>query len=426
MKNEKQNFIDKLDTEKLALIAKIILGLQLIILVSLSIFVIKNDYARKSLFECEKLVINKVILNTGNYKGFTDFGMFTSFSKYEYKNGSVLYGNFDGFSVNGKGIIKSPDEGIYIGEFKNSQKDGIGTFTWYEGSIYRGEWSEDKIEGEGIYIDAENARYEGIFKNNKIYDGTYTEINDLASYYVNYKEGKITTSRIEFRDGSVYEGEMNDVSIDGTGKFTFSNGDSYVGEFKNGKREGQGRYILSDGSFYEGTWEDDKLSGDNKVFYINTEGINVVSDLATEKTYYEYVYKSSDGTYTYDISNNQINKVKVELTNGNKYEGNIDGKNGTVTINYSNGDSFVGKIENGKKETYGTYTWANGAKYIGDWENDEINGNGTYYYSSGESAIKIYGSFVNGKPDGECRYYISDTKFYKTKWSNGVCTEVSE
>ena len=406
MKNEKQKFVDKLNDEKLLLIAKIIISLQLIILICLSIFVIKNDYARKSLYECENLVINKVILNTGTYKGFTDFGSFTSFSKYEYKNGSVLYGNFDGFSVNGKGIIKSPDEGIYIGEFKDSKKDGIGTFTWYEGSIYRGEWSEDKIEGEGIYIDAENARYEGIFKNNKIYDGTYTEINDLASYYVNYKEGKITTSRIEFKDGSVYEGEMNDVSLNGTGKFTFSNGDSYEGTFKNGKRNGQGRYIWADGSFCEGIWNDDKLSDGDKE--------NAV------------VYKSSDGTYTYDISGNQVNKVKVELTNGNKYEGNIDGKNGSVTINYSNGDNFIGYTQNGKKDMYGTYTWANGAKYVGDWDNDEINGIGTYYYPAGESAVKLYGKFVNGKPDGECNYYISDIKYYKTKWSNGVCTEVSE
>ena len=46
------------------------------------------------------------------------------------------------------------------------------------------------------------------------------------------------------------------------------------------------------------------------------------------------------------------------------------------TIHYENGDVYVGNLENGKKEGYGTYKTSNGIYYEGYFKNDEKHGSG--------------------------------------------------
>jgi 1-phosphatidylinositol-4-phosphate 5-kinase len=50
--------------------------------------------------------------------------------------------------MEGKGISKS-SEGMYDGEWKNSEMEGKGTFTWTDKSYYVGEWKEGRRDGAG-------------------------------------------------------------------------------------------------------------------------------------------------------------------------------------------------------------------------------------------------------------------------------------
>jgi len=46
------------------------------------------------------------------------------------------------------------------------------------------------------------------------------------------------------------------------------------------------------------------------------------------------------------------------------------------TIHYENGDVYIGALENGKKEGYGTYKTISGSYYEGNFKNDEKHGHG--------------------------------------------------
>ena len=104
------------------------------------------------------------------------------------------------------------------------------------------------------------------------------------------------------------------------------------------------------------------------------------------------------------------------------------------TINYDNGDKYVGEVSYGDPHGHGTYTWAKGSKYVGEWKNGKRHGQGTFTYANGEKYVgefkygngwngiayaddgTIKGKFIEGvMQSGEfaCvkeRYYIEDGK----------------
>ena len=68
------------------------------------------------------------------------------------------------------------------------------------------------------------------------------------------------------------------------------------------------------------------------------------------------------------------------------------------TINYSNGDIYVGELRDGQRSGHGTYTYANGDVYVGEFKDDERNGQGTLTFGPGDFKGVIY---VGRWRDGE-------------------------
>ena len=62
------------------------------------------------------------------------------------------------------------------------------------------------------------------------------------------------------------------------------------------------------------------------------------------------------------------------------------------TINYDDGDKYVGDVSNGLKHGHGTYFHVHGTKYIGEWK-DDYEWNGIQYYVDGT----VEGTFSNGE-----------------------------
>ena len=48
------------------------------------------------------------------------------------------------------------------------------------------------------------------------------------------------------------------------------------------------------------------------------------------------------------------------------------------TINYANGDVYVGEVRNGELNGQGTYTNVNGDVYVGEFREDQIKGQRTF------------------------------------------------
>lgn len=71
------------------------------------------------------------------------------------------------------------------------------------------------------------------------------------------------------KDGSKYEGDVEDGKTHGQGVYVFGSGefkgDRYEGQFKDGKFNGQGVYVWKDGRRYEGAWENNQRHGLGKM-----------------------------------------------------------------------------------------------------------------------------------------------------------------
>ena len=80
--------------------------------------------------------------------------------------------------------------------------------------------------------------------------------------------------------------------------------------------------------------------------------------------------------------------------NGDRYEGEFEynGMHGTGTLNYANGEKYIGSWVGGKKRGHGVYYWPNGKRYEGEFKDDKKHGIGSLIYINGEVA---YGKWVD-------------------------------
>ena len=157
----------------------------------------------------------------------------------------------------------------------------------------------------------------------------YADKNDV------FLEGLEGVVRIDFSDGSVYKGQVDECLIEltkatcmaGMGVYDSIDGSKYFGSFKGNKPNGSGLFIHLDGQTYEGNFKDGAIHG---------KGIMTYSD-------------------------------------GRRYEGGF--KN-----NMRNGFGIMTYQDRGKYEE--------GSSYQGEWLDDERNGQGVMIYSNDGRRLK--------------------------------------
>ena len=150
---------------------------------------------------------------------------------------------------------------------------------------------------------------------------SYADIREL------FLEGIKGVVKLDFSDGSMYEGQVEECLISnkqitcfkGIGIYTFQTGYRYEGEFKDNKPNGQGVFSSPDGQRYQGGFKDGKLNG---------KGI----------------------------------------------------------MNYPDGRRYEGEYKNNKRDGYGIMTYQDGglyqegSRYEGEWKNDKRDGQGVMTY----------------------------------------------
>ena len=77
-------------------------------------------------------------------------------------------GHFVNDVRHGRGVERTRDGSLYVGEWKRGRHDGWGVFTKSKGDTYRGYWLDGRKLGECVYH----------FHNGDVYDGDF--INDKA------------------------------------------------------------------------------------------------------------------------------------------------------------------------------------------------------------------------------------------------------
>ncbi len=195
--------------------------------------------------------------------------LFTDFSDLEsilFEDGSIYLGQVLNGKRHGIGILNFANGDKYFGEFIEGDKDGIGTYIFANGIKYTGEFKKDIFTGVGTIISNE-IKYSGDFYHNE-YDG-YGILKDLkketvfvggffagekdgvginvkkdSSFIIaNYSADEIfdtTFSYINYNNGDVYIGGLNNCTYSGLGVLFKKEKEIYAGEFSNGKFDGFG------------------------------------------------------------------------------------------------------------------------------------------------------------------------------------------
>ncbi len=190
--------------------------------------------------------------------------------------------------------------------------------------------------------------------------------------------------------------EGNDINKNGKTTFKYSNGDIYTGYFKNGARDGVGTYQYINGNTYTGEWENNVRSG--KGFYKKANGFYV------------------EGTYKNNIVDNvkYYNASKKEITENEFYKTPLE-KNITVKYDYG---TYIGDVQNDKRNGKGKLNYTNGAMYEGDFKDDKIEGNGTMAYSGDTTTYT--GSWANNLPGGlGTKKWTKKGESYTGEWKEG-------
>ena len=85
------------------------------------------------------------------------------------------------------------------------------------------------------------------------------------------------------------------------------------------------------------------------------------------------------------------------------------------TLNYSNGDKYIGEYKNGGADGKGIYTH-DGHRYIGEFKNDSLTGKGLMTYAGGD----IFFGEVNDGARVNGRYFWENGDTYVGEWQNDL------
>ncbi len=117
-------------------------------------------------------------------------------------------------------------------------------------------------------------------------------------------------------------------------------------------------------------------------------------------------------------SNDTVIDTTLNFDNGNKFVGGwrYGNINGFGHYTWDGIGTYKGNWLDGKKHGQGTMVWNDGSKYEGSWALDEFNGNGTYYYNNGDIYV---GEWKNGKKYGKGVFSWKSGDVYDGNWVEG-------
>ena len=344
---------------------------------------------------------------------------------------------------------------IYIGEWKDGQKNGQGTQlygseTQWAGDKYVGQFKSGEFHGQGTYIFSSGDIYAGGFKDNQTSgQGILTRAN--GDRYVGQHEGGSSNGQgtYNYADGRRYVGEWKNDKKNGQGTFNWLNGDKYVGEWQDDKQNGQGSFIRANGDKYVGGFKDNKGSGQGIATSLagtkyfgemkdgkkNGQGTNIWADGSKYVGEWKDNKKNGQGSYTYTDGkvekgiweDDEFQYAKTPSTTNSPVQAtsllncpsdtNVLWHNCFGTYTWSDGEKYVGEFKDGNFNGQGVYTHADGKVEEGTWKDDKLNGQGTYTWSDGD---KYVGEFKDDKRTGQGTFKWSSGDIYVGQWRDDV------
>ncbi len=345
-----------------------------------------------------------------------------------YPNGIEWSGSVDSeMNPAGEGVLKYPSGDVYSGEVFENARNGFGHFVSADGFSYSGEWSDDVFEGSGeasfSFSDGTGWHYAGNWSGGE-FDGFGELSSGHFSYSGEWKNGERLGNGTIFAAGAQYDGELKSDRLNGQGLFVFPNGDYYDGHWVESRQEGFGEYHWKDGSSYVGFWEDGLQNGEGELFF--ADGSSYSGDFVDGKLWGSGIFCYDSGErYEGEFEENKKNGVgSYFFQDGSVYEGEFreDKIDGRGRFLKKDGSFYEGEFKSGKIGGVGSLFVPDGESFVvlysKKWTADSLPLEGTVSFSNGDEFV---GKLQNGKPTeygvwrkrGEKGFSESAYDFYK-------------
>lgn len=250
----------------------------------------------------------------------------------------------------------------YIGEFRNSRREGWGSCIFQDGSKYEGNWINDFPEGAGIKTFPSGKEQKGYWKRGNLEREDQTLVLDQ-------------NRRIGILKSDCISGNCTN----GNGIFLFPNGDIYVGDFVNGKRHGIGVCYYENRSEYRGRWMNDLPNGN---------GTLTLADGSSRMGYWKQGqiqdHQESQGLATSTASVPPARTATIS----NCLAGNCI--NGIGTYQFQDSSRYTGSFVNGLPDGRGTIFYPNGERYEGMLKAGQLHGEGTLIDREGNRIVGLW------------------------------------
>jgi hypothetical protein len=362
-----------------------------------------------------------------------------------WANGKKYVGDWIFDKQSGKGTLTLPDGKQYAGDWEDDMRSGQGIQTRPDGEKYTGEWKKDKRNGQGTENYANGNQYEGIWMDDqrdrvgtqtwpdgKIYAGEWKDDKISGLGTMTYPSGRKDIG--DWKDGIFIKARTYSqvtaipkpaapavLRITGVG---FDDSDGNKNGILDGNEKGAIKFSLSNegkGDAYNLVIHLLDLNATKGLEY---ENIQTIAKLASGKE----ITVQLPVTGSAQLTNGETN-FRIQITEGNGFDADPfeatfktqesvkirpatqaititrapggcvlgDCKDGTGTMNFSDGSKYVGEWKYGKQNGNGTMTFADGNKYIGEWKNGRQNGKGSYTSSLGKYSGDWKDDMKNGR-----------------------------
>ena len=320
----------------------------------------------------------KLRFRNGIYEGLIEGGDAVLAGKFTFDDGRIYIGEFEHNNIKGYGIMKMPNGTFYMGNFRNSIKDGrfivVNKTAIYlnPSSYFVGDYSNDRRNGQGYEISGTTVI--SSYYQDDIGYGNAFSFDAYRGYETRYyNNGKldfgnsINKRSIKFdlcEEIILYGDNGNGISSAKAISVDFY--DHYIGRLN--------RLNNNDSALYNFECDGFKINNKDSIHVIFTQGHFKHTDYA------KYV---SGNVY-------RIDKDYIYFGGFNKVP------NGTGVKSDKSGSYIqVGKFIDGKLYGRGLYINDGGTIEIGEFKNGSLSGHGVYYSTWTKEVYD--GTFNNGK-----------------------------